>query len=731
MTHVQSVKSGAERTVRAAFALLAFAVVFTAASGCSPSRTCGDGTVEQDGACVPVDAGASPCGPGTTLNGGACVAIDAGTGCGPGTILEDGVCVPDPSDAGAICVPDCLARACGDDGCGGSCGTCDDPAAPNCNTATGQCESVCVPQCAGKGCGADGCGGTCGTCPNSTTCQSDGRCLADGWTCDPTHYSDGTVCDCGCGAPDPDCARGLPESGCNEGEVCSAAGACVARVPAAWTCEPTTYDTNDGCDCGCGAPDPDCEVPDAFVSGCGPGVTTCNADGTCGTCTPDCAGKTCGGDGCGGSCGTCDLDAGEDCFAGTCESVCSPTPRICATNTCGDDRCGGTCGTCAAGSTCEGGTCVMDVTDVPNNSCRGRCGTAAPAGCYCDDGCAAAGNCCPDMAAECGCTPDCTGKQCGSDGCGGSCGTCSGDTPVCGADQQCTDTCVPQCEGRSCGDDGCGGTCGTCTGATSCVWTGQCVPDAWDCDPVLYQDQQGCDCGCGAADPDCAEASTSVFGCPGTDPSCSAEGICAITFCHANADCAPGQWCTGVFQENDTRFGGFCATPTVGGRAPGTACTIHEQCASGACVGGQCRLHCTADGQCPDNNVCLGLTVRDPVTRALRGSVGVCDLVYGSGDACASQASCPAGETCIVVTDPGTLGPRHVCSALAVPGAAGQSCEDSACPAGYRCESTTQGRVCALPCPGGAADCATGTTCQNVPFAAQQSGGPEVSLCLP
>ena len=31
------------------------------------------------------------------------------------------------------------------------------------------------------------------------------------------------------------------------------------------------------------------------------------------------------------------------------------------------------------------------------------------------------------------CTPNCSGKVCGSDGCGGSCGTCSGATPYCSA----------------------------------------------------------------------------------------------------------------------------------------------------------------------------------------------------------------------------------------------------------------------------------------------------------
>ena len=35
-------------------------------------------------------------------------------------------------------------------------------------------------------------------------------------------------------------------------------------------------------------------------------------------------------------------------------------------------------------------------------------------------------------------------------------------------------SCVAQCQGRECGDDGCGGTCGQCSGATVCGSDGKC-----------------------------------------------------------------------------------------------------------------------------------------------------------------------------------------------------------------------------------------------------------------
>lgn len=65
--------------------------------------------------------------------------------------------------------------------------------------------------------------------------------------------------------------------------------------------------------------------------------------------------------------------------------------------------------------------------------------------------------------------------RCGSDGCGGDCGTCPTDA-VCG-EPWCW--CVPDCEGKACGPDGCGGVCGetgSCGGgSTFCSAGGLCL----------------------------------------------------------------------------------------------------------------------------------------------------------------------------------------------------------------------------------------------------------------
>ncbi|MBL6976110.1 MAG: IPT/TIG domain-containing protein [Deltaproteobacteria bacterium] len=104
------------------------------------------------------------------------------------------------------------------------------------------------------------------------------------------------------------------------------------------------------------------------------------------------------------------------------------------------------------------GTCVPDCTglDCGNNGCGGSCGSC-PTGKVCQ------GGQCEDP----GCIPDCAGKNCGSDGCDGVCGICQGDD-VC-TNGVCVDPgCQPDCTGKECGDDGCGASCGACPGGSWC-----------------------------------------------------------------------------------------------------------------------------------------------------------------------------------------------------------------------------------------------------------------------
>ncbi|MBW2703723.1 MAG: formylglycine-generating enzyme family protein [Deltaproteobacteria bacterium] len=126
------------------------------------------------------------------------------------------------------------------------------------------------------------------------------------------------------------------------------------------------------------------------------------------------------------------------------------------------------------------------------------------------------------------CTPSCTGKCCGDDGCGGVCGNnCSLTSQTCNAD---TCLCEEECQGvdcevldKECGnwDDGCGVQidCGTCPGTTDyCTPEGQCVDD---CAGLACGPSPNLEADCGT--------------CPGATGYCSAEGQC-VDDC-AGLDC--------------------------------------------------------------------------------------------------------------------------------------------------------------------------------------------------
>ena len=121
--------------------------------------------------------------------------------CGDACCPDGDLCVEE-----ACCSPSCDGVECGDDGCGGSCGSC--PAQNECQS--GLC--VCIPDCDGKVCGDDGCGGSCGNCVEPDACEQ-GICVCqpacDGLTCGPD----------GCGDKCGICSTGLV---CTDGQVCLA-----------------------------------------------------------------------------------------------------------------------------------------------------------------------------------------------------------------------------------------------------------------------------------------------------------------------------------------------------------------------------------------------------------------------------------------------------------------------------------------------------------------------------
>jgi hypothetical protein len=166
-------------------------------------------------------------------------------------------------------------------------------------------------------------------------------------------------------------------------------------------------------------------------------------------------GAECGGpsDGCGGSlnCGGC--GDGQFCSNNVCVDqpvTPPPPPPTCVPTTCGalgadcgvrSNGCGGTlnCGGCGDGQFCSDSLCIdQPVTPPP------------PPACVPDT--------CQDLGTECGAW---------SDGCGGTlkCGGC-GSTGTC-TDGVCV-VCTPDCSGKECGGDGCGGSCGSCASPDVC-----------------------------------------------------------------------------------------------------------------------------------------------------------------------------------------------------------------------------------------------------------------------
>ena len=208
---------------------------------------------------------------------------------------------------------------------------------------------------------------------------------------------------------------------------------------------------------------------------------------TQGGCVPSCSGLECGDDGCGGSCGEC--GPAQSCEAGTCtdieldccaahdgtgcvvvgecqECVCGIDDFCCASQwddacagiaaascgdecgcecvpqcdgaVCGSDGCGGSCGECPEGQGCASGACIQVPADCCSAAETPGCATSEDCQeCVCgaddfcctgqwDDLCAQAATTGCAEACECqACVPDCAGKLCGADGCGGSCGECA------------------------------------------------------------------------------------------------------------------------------------------------------------------------------------------------------------------------------------------------------------------------------------------------------------------
>ena len=177
-----------------------------------------------------------------------------------------------------------------------------------------------------------------------------------------------------------------------------------------------------------------------------------------------------------------------------------------------------------------------------------------------DDGCGGSCGNCPlyhsCSSGRCICTPQCSGKSCGPDSCGASCGTCPPGWQCEGG--QCS--CKPQCAGKACGPAGCGQSCGICPGNQDCQ-EGQCV-----CSPRCSGRSCGSD-GCGGSCGFCSSNQTCSDGrCITVHDPCSYEGLSCSGRSYSYSDVEKAQ--RAVFELR--KAGSFSEALCIAGWLEGT-----------------------------------------------------------------------------------------------------------------------------------------------------------------
>lgn len=372
----------------------------------------------------------------------------------------------------------------------------------------------CMPDCVEKECGTDGCGGTCGACPTGTECNDVGRC--SGMDCSSSKDCPGALI---CNKETSECVVCTEDADCSGESFCGADHECHERIPcdSDVDCKPLglvcdkegslCVECIDNADClvveycfeslcfpdECSAEDTWCEdntvwacVPDGSMSAIG---EECGDSAFCegGFCLPYlcqpaatwCDGneaKTCDESGKSvASVEDCGL-TGLHCFEGSCiDTECLPLSKFCADATttalCAADGLTYEIYACPLEHFCADGECQAWLCTPTETFCDGPLAklcdalgssVASEQDCSLDGQVCIGGKCTDDQ-----CQPDCQGKDCGSDGCGGLCGDCDeGQTCIQGA-------CPPP--GQACDDDndiawdGC--TEGTITEAGTNAWT--------------------------------------------------------------------------------------------------------------------------------------------------------------------------------------------------------------------------------------------------------------------
>jgi hypothetical protein len=293
---------------------------------------------------------------------------------------------------------------------------------------------------------------------------------------------------------------------------------------------------------------------------------------------------------------------------------------------------------------CDGaGTCISypplscQVKECGDDGCGGSCGDC-PAGFLCHP-----------AKGICLCDKQCKGKQCGDDGCGGSCGTCP-ENGVCTDKGLCK--CQPDCTGKTCGGDGCGGSCGSCPAGKTCIGGTECVN-------VSCEDKECGDDGFGGTCGFCPEGKLC-----GGDYKCVCPGTCQGKECGEDGcgnvcgpACPEGQYC----KLNQ------CLKLETVGSCQDKCNEMSEQCwcdkfchGNGDCCDDVCDVcpalpfccaeNCPLDGTCGQDNGC-GAPCECPPPWECTGEGFCCfphcdGLTCGGDDGCGFPCDCPPGSKC-------------------------------------------------------------------------------------
>ncbi len=368
-------------------------------------------------------------------------------------------------------------------------------------------------------------------------------------------------------AVDPNCGNGVIDPG----EKCDPGKGSPEPCPTAADCddgEPCTDDfiANGGCQALCAhnylKDGTACPLPDGGT----PGV--CEKHACCTGCWD---GTTCASGTAGAVCGT----GGKTCTDCITQGTVDGGVRECTVSSCQMD------GTCAHAAVTDGTPCSMGA---------GEChGFVCCTGCVDGNGACAAG----DQPGACG-SGGLPCKDCGVNAC--AMHRCQG--------------CAQQCLNRNCGADGCGGSCGTCPNNKICDGTGKCVcVGKSEADDVVCAD--GIDNDCNNMT-DCADA-----GCAGMR--CSNQGgrFCVAGSCKAACRIGGAVYVQGTpnpmnpCQVCDPNASDGDWTPRDGVACQGGTCRAGA-CCTGCWDGAQCRIpsvsFCGAAGadcvDCNDNNAC-------------------------------------------------------------------------------------------------------------------------------